>query len=107
MSHSITNWASRALCILLLSFAPLVQAADPSFPTVKMETLDEEKFVFPEDLDGTRANIVLLAMSDEQDNGTWQGDALVEWYAKLDARGNPVSGCQSLAFLGPEGTVSL
>lgn len=58
-----------------------------SFQRVEMETLDGEDFVFPDDFSGASLNIVLLAISEEQDNGQWQGDRLLEWYAALDDAG--------------------
>ena len=58
-----------------------------AFQRVETETLDEEDFVFPDDLNGESLNIVMLAMSKEQDNGTWQGDALAAWYVGLAEQG--------------------
>ena len=83
---------SLPLLTAWLLLAPAVtgtvaQAAEPAFPTVEMLTLDKQDFVFPADMDARRINIVLLAMSEDQDNGTWQGDALVDWYTALEAEG--------------------
>jgi hypothetical protein len=58
-----------------------------AFQQIETETLDEEEFIFPDDMQGGSLNIVLLAMSADQDNGTWQGDALLEWYAALEQAG--------------------
>ena len=57
------------------------------FQQIETETLDGEDFIFPDNLRAPSLNIVLLAISEEQDNGTWQGEALVDWYAALDAKG--------------------
>jgi hypothetical protein len=57
------------------------------FQQIETETLDKEDFVFPDDLRARSLNIVFLALSEEQDNGTWQGESLVEWYVALDAKG--------------------
>jgi hypothetical protein len=57
------------------------------FQQIETETLDKEDFVFPDDLRARSLNIVFLALSEEQDNGTWQGEELVEWYVALDAKG--------------------
>ena len=57
------------------------------FQRVETETLDEQDFVFPDDFQGESLNVVMLAISKEQDNGTWQGDMLVEWYAALNDAG--------------------
>jgi hypothetical protein len=54
-----------------------------TFQQVETETLDGEDFMFPDDFKGEALNIVMLAMSNEEENGTWQGDVLVEWYAAL------------------------
>jgi hypothetical protein len=65
-----------------------VQAQDLGvFQQIETETLDGEDFDFPSGLRAKSLNIVLLALSEEQENGTWQGEALVEWYAALDAKG--------------------
>lgn len=70
---------------LVLAFSATAQAG--SFQEVETKTLDDEDFVFPEDLNAPALNIVLLAISEEQDNGTWQGEALVDWYAALEEAG--------------------
>ncbi|MCP4830836.1 MAG: hypothetical protein GY886_01325, partial [Gammaproteobacteria bacterium] len=57
------------------------------FQQIETETLDGEDFIFPDGLRAKRLNIVLLALSEDQDNGTWQGEALVDWYAALEAKG--------------------
>lgn len=78
--------------LLLLLPACLMLAAQPvfaekgSFQQVDTKTLSKQKFTFPDDLSAGRLNIVLLAMSEDQDNGTWQGDVLLEWYAALETR---------------------
>jgi hypothetical protein len=56
------------------------------FQQIETETLDGEDFIFPDNLRAPSLNIVLLAISEEQDNGTWQGEALVDWYTALDAK---------------------
>ena len=76
------------LSLILLIAAQAGIAGDGGhFQRVETETLDEQEFVFPDDLRGTALNVVMLAMSEEQDNGTMQGDQLVEWYAALQAAG--------------------
>jgi hypothetical protein len=59
---------------------------EAAFVTVKAKTLDKEKFVFPGGVRGTRLNIIFLSMSDDQDNGTYQQEALLAWQAALDER---------------------
>jgi hypothetical protein len=78
--------------ILALLFAAAISFSASAaelgvFQEVETETLDEEDFDFPNDLRAKSLNIVMLAMSKEQDNGTEQGDALVEWYAALEEQG--------------------
>ena len=76
------------LFISFLSVSTPVNANElRSFQRVETETLDEEDFIFPEDFKGESLNIVMLAMSKEQDNGTWQGEALEEWYLALAEQG--------------------
>lgn len=58
-----------------------------AFKQVETETLDDQEFVFPDDFKGKSLNIVMLAMSKEQENGAWQGDVLAEWYAALAEQG--------------------
>jgi hypothetical protein len=66
----------------------MAQAAEPAaFMQVETETLDEQEFIFPDDMQASSLNIVMLAMSEDKDNGSWQGDALLEWYAALDEAG--------------------
>lgn len=77
-----------AVPLLLIFQATVTAYADTgSFQEVETETLDEEDFVFPDDLNAKSLNIVLLAISKEQDNGQWQGDRLIEWYAALEEQG--------------------
>jgi hypothetical protein len=87
---SLKPLAVLSVCILL-SMGLLLPgdstAQDVSFQQVELKTLDKQKFVFPDDLRATKVNIVLLALSEEQENGSWQGDALVEWYAALESEG--------------------
>jgi len=77
------------LCTFALLIMVLPAGANElgSFQRVETETLDEEEFIFPDDFKGESLNIVMLAMSKEQDNGTWQGEALVEWYTALADQG--------------------
>jgi len=75
------------LALLTSGFTASAYAAElGSFEQVETETLDGEDFVFPDDFRGVSLNIVMLAMSNEQDNGSWQGDALTEWYTALEAQ---------------------
>jgi hypothetical protein len=72
----------------IASFTASLAAQDSgSFMQVEIDTLDKEEFLFPGDLNAGSLNIVMLAISNEQDNGTLQGDMLVEWYATLDDAG--------------------
>lgn len=62
-------------------------ASEPAFQSIETETLDEKLFVFPDDLRAGKLNIVMLAISEEQDNGTWQGESLLDWYEQLAKAG--------------------
>ena len=81
----------QPIILVLIFLAPVfftVSAAElGAFQEVEIEKLDKKDFDFPNDLNAKSLNIVLLAMSKEQDNGTAQGDALVEWYAALEEQG--------------------
>jgi len=83
----------RILRFLLAAFAVyglslLAIASDlGEFERVETKTFDKQKFVFPDDVRGTRLNILFLAMSADEDNGIYQQDALLEWHAALDERG--------------------
>jgi len=74
------------LLVLLQATTPAV-AASESFQRIESETLAGQPFVFPDDLRAAKLNIVMLAISEEQENGSWQGDALLEWYAALEKAG--------------------
>ena len=76
------------ILLVLLSFITSNAVADnPAFASIETETLDEKAFMFPDDLRAGKLNIVMLAISEEQDNGTWQGEALLDWYAELTKAG--------------------
>jgi hypothetical protein len=76
------------LCIFATSLMLNAQAQELGvFQQIETETLDGEDFIFPDNLRAPSLNIVLLAISEEEDNGTWQAEALVDWYAALDAKG--------------------
>ena len=75
----------NGLAVALVLCSGWAQAAN--FEEVKTKNLDGDKFMFPADLDAPKVNIVLLAIGTEQDNGTWQGDVLVEWYGRLQSEG--------------------
>ena len=81
----------QPIILVLIFLVPVfftVSAAElGAFQEVEIEKLDKKDFDFPNDLNAKSLNIVLLAMSKEQDNGTAQGDALVEWYAALEEEG--------------------
>jgi hypothetical protein len=78
----------RMFIFVLFALAAPVHANQlGDFQRVETETLDKQDFVFPDDLQGSAMNIVMLAMSNEEENGTWQGDALAEWYVGLAEQG--------------------
>jgi len=83
----------RILRFLITAFAiyglSLLSMANDlgTFERVETKTFDKQKFVFPDDVRGTRLNILFLAMSADQDNGMHQQEALLEWHAALDERG--------------------
>ncbi len=87
LRQQITRTAALAASLFVLQTTVAVCAATGSFQRVEIETLDEEEFIFPDDLKADSLNIVLLAIGTEQDNGQWQGDRLIEWYAALEEHG--------------------
>ena len=58
-----------------------------SFEQVKTKTFDKEKFIFPDDVRGTRLNIFFLAMGADRDSGEAQQLALIDWHVALAERG--------------------
>ena len=76
-----------AIISLLVTSVPINANELGAFQRVETETLDKEDFFFPDDFQGKSLNIVMLAMSKEEENGTWQGEALVEWYTALAEQG--------------------
>lgn len=85
--RQISNALLITALLFLLQPSVALTANTNSFQKVEIETLDEEDFIFPDDLRAKSLNIVLLAISKEQDNGQWQGDRLIEWYAALGEKG--------------------
>jgi len=86
----IARFTFSCALILLVVFSllePNASASQPAFQSVETATLDEKVFVFPDDLRAGKLNIVMLAISEEQDNGTWQGEALLDWYEQLAKAG--------------------
>lgn len=57
------------------------------FQSVKTKTFAKERFVFPGDIGPAKLSIFFLAMSDDQDSGQAQQQALLEWHAALAERG--------------------
>jgi hypothetical protein len=82
--QSVRRFTMLAIIVSLLTS---LTAWSAILPKVELETLDKEEFIFPDDLRAGSLNIVLLAISEEQDNGVWQGDALVDWYAAFEEQG--------------------
>jgi hypothetical protein len=75
---------------LLMCATFAVSAADfegAAFEVTETETFDDEDFVFPNDCNGTTLNILFLALSDDQDNGQYQQEALLAWHAALEKEG--------------------
>jgi len=58
-----------------------------SFERVKAKTFAKDKFAFPDDVRGTKLNVLFLAMSTDRENGEAQQLALLDWHEALDARG--------------------
>lgn len=78
-------WVTLLAMLSLLASSAF--AGSLAFDSIETETLDEKAFMFPDDLRAGKLNIVMLAISEEQDNGTWQGEALLDWYAELAKAG--------------------
>ena len=72
---------------LVTSVAGGQQADVGSFEQVKAKTFDKEKFIFPDDVRGTRLNIFFLAMGADRDSGEAQQLALIDWHVALAERG--------------------
>ena len=78
---------SALLVVALLSLSILHSHAAGQLPTVESETLDEEEFVFPKDLKGEKQDVLLLAITETQENGTAQQQALLKWEAAIRESG--------------------
>lgn len=81
---------TKILCALIVAvavagFAPVAFAGE--FQSVKTKTFDKEKFMFPGDIRPAKLNVFFLAMSDDQDSGQAQQQALLDWHAALVDRG--------------------
>ncbi len=76
-----------AACALGTCVAVGQQADMGSFEQVKTKTFDKEKFVFPDDVRGTRLNVFFLAMGADRDAGEAQQLALIDWHVALAERG--------------------
>ena len=83
--------------VFLLSFFATVATAD-TFPKIETESFAEEDFVFPDDMNAPVLNVLLLSMSEDQDNGEWQGDQLSQWHAQLTEQGFYTEGMLSYHF---------
>ena len=57
-----------------------------TFERVKAKSFDKEKFIFPDDVRGTKLNIFFLAMGTDRETGEAQQLALLDWHAALDER---------------------
>jgi hypothetical protein len=58
-----------------------------TFEKVKAKTFDKEKFIFPEDIRGTRLNVIFLSMGTDRESGEAQQLELLDWHDALAARG--------------------
>lgn len=77
------------LTILALS-ATGALAQDPglgTFQQVKAKTFDKEKFKFPDDVRGTRLNVIFLSMGTDRESGEAQQLELLDWHDALVERG--------------------
>lgn len=66
---------------------PVAGQSYGTFEQQKLKTFDKEKFLFPADLRGRPLNILFLAMSDSQEKGEVQQEALLAWHAELETAG--------------------
>jgi len=58
-----------------------------TFQQVKAKTLDKEKFTFPDDVRGSRLNIMFLNMGTDRESQKPQRLALIDWHVALEERG--------------------
>lgn len=73
-------------CLLALTQSH-AEERGATFQSVKAKTFSKQKFTFPASLKGKRLNVLFLAMSDNQENGQFQQEALLAWQATLVSRG--------------------
>jgi len=88
MVQSMSFFLKIGLTVFLVLGAAVSYADDAyRFMEVETETFDKEDFLFPDDLAGSRLNVVYVAMSEDQDNGQYQGQVLMEWHTALAEQG--------------------
>jgi hypothetical protein len=84
------NLLSAVVAVFMWCFPAVSGAQVPDnamFEQIKAKTFDKEKFVFPDDMRGTRLNILFLAMSADRESGEAQQGALLAWHVALVERG--------------------
>jgi hypothetical protein len=73
-------------CMAILGLVVVNASEYGSFQQIETETFDKEEFVFPDNFKGAALNVIFLSMSEDQDNGQYQGEVLLDWQAALDER---------------------
>lgn len=73
--------------LLLFTAAGAQEMQTGEFVRVKAKTFDKEKFMFPDDVRGTRLNVFFLPMGGDRENGQAQQTALIAWHEALAERG--------------------
>jgi hypothetical protein len=73
----------RFLWVLLLCGLSTAHA----FEQVEAKSFAGDGFVFPDQVSGSAVHLLFLSIATDQDNGTAQGDALIEWHKALNEAG--------------------
>jgi hypothetical protein len=85
--------AMRNLLLMLLlalsvpGLALAQESGSGSFERVKAKTFEKKKFMFPEDVSGSKLNIMFLSMGADRESGEAQQLALIDWHLALVDRG--------------------
>ncbi len=75
--------AKRMLTAAVSALLLFMSVSATAFQTVDAKDFAGNSFVFPESVQGARQHLLFLGIARDQDNGTWQGKALIAWHKAL------------------------
>ena len=81
-------WPALLFALSATSGAALAEEVGTgAFQQVQARTLDDEKFTFPDDMRGSRLNVLFLDMGTNRKSEETQELALIDWHVALEKRG--------------------